>query len=328
MTTKKTRFSTSRRFQEEQRSAFDSVIDTLSERAPADLNDDDFEDLSDLSRGAAARLIERWMDIPYPVRLALVREMVNRFETDIEHHYDRALVAALYDEEVEVKLGAFEGLTDTTEQMLLRYLLDHLRSEPVATVRAAGARVVAQFVLEAELEQLPKEQIDQLRDLVLGMAEEDPDSEVRLQMLEAAGYFAKDPEVIDAIEQVWASGSHDSQVSALRAMGRQCDPRWLDVVLSQFQSDEPELRFEAARAAAFLGNQSIVPQLMTLTDDEDVEVQMAAIASLGAIGGETAINTLRALEQSESVAISDAAGAAVEEALLVTSVTRPPSSLW
>jgi HEAT repeat protein len=328
MTTKKTLFSTSRKLAAEQREAIDAVIDSLDDRVPTDISDDDFEEFSDLSRASADRLQERWLEISYPVRLALVREMVSRFETDIEHHYDRALIAALFDEEVDVKLSAFEGLTDTTDERLLTYLVERLPEEDSAPVRAAGSRVAGQFVLKAQLGDLEPGTTDRLREVVLGMLENDPDPDVRLYMLEAAGYFAEDPDVVDAIEDAWNSGSHDAQVSAVRAMGHQCDPRWLDIVLQQFRSDEPELRFEAARSAATVGNQNIVPQLIQLTDDEDVEVQMAAIASLGSLGGKEAIATLRALEESESPAIADAAGAAVEEALLATTVARPPSSLW
>lgn len=328
MTRKKTRIFTSRNQSEDDRLAIDTLVDSLADREPADVPDDVFEMLSDLSRPAADQLVERWTEIAYPLRLAIVREMVNRFETDIEHHYDRALVASLYDPEPDVKLVAFEGLTDSVEPRLLRYLLDTMPSEELATVRAAGARVIGQFVLEAELDKLDSADRDRVRDVVMTMVEDDPDHDVRLFMLEAAGYLAGEPEVIDAIHSAWDTGSHDDQVSALRAMGRQCDPRWLDTVVEQFRSDEPEIRYEAARAACTVGGQSIVPQLIDLTVDDDVEVQLAAIGSLGAIGGDAAVRALRDLGQSDSPAIADAADAALEEALLLTSVTRPPRTLW
>ena len=325
---KKTPLSTSCRLASEQRSAIDDLVESLAGRSAQDLTDDDLEDLSDLGVAAADQLIKRWSDISLPIRLALVREMVNRFESDIEHHYDRALVAALHDVDIDVKLGAFEGLTDTREPLLLDYLLNDLPSETLPSTRSAGARILGQFVLESELGRLDEGDSIRLRQTVLGLLSSDPDPEVRLHVLESAGYFADDQVVIDTITDSWSSGNHDEQVSALRAMAHQCDSRWLDIVLNQFRNDEPEIRFEAARAAGTVGNQSIVPQLVDLTSDDDVEVQMAAIASLGQIGGESAIAALRSLEQSESPAISDAAGAAVEEALLLQSVTRPPSSLW
>lgn len=106
MTTKKTRFSTSRSRASADREAIDAVIDDLVDRVPQNLTDEDFEDLSDLSRASADRLAERWLEFPLEIRTALVREMVNRFENDIEHHFDRALIAALSDDVVDIKLVA------------------------------------------------------------------------------------------------------------------------------------------------------------------------------------------------------------------------------
>lgn len=328
MTTKKTRFSTNRNRATEERAAIDTIIDGLRARTPDNLHDDDFEDLSDLSRAAASRLAERWHEIEYTVRLALVREMVNRFETSVEHHFDRALTAALSDPESDVRLLALEGLSDTNDSVLLNYLLQSIPQEQDAAVRAAEAEILGQYVLEAEMQRLDTGDVARLRELVLSLARTDPDRTVRLRMVETAGYFAGDPDVIKAIEDAWSSGEHESQVSALRAMGRQGDSRWVSIVVAQFQHDEPEIRFEAARSAGTIGGQSVVPRLIDLTEDDDVEVQMAAIASLGEIGGDLAVTALRNLEHSESMAIADAASAALEAALLLDNVTRPPSSLW
>lgn len=328
MTTKKTRFTTSRQRAAEDQNAIDRVIEGLAGRDPASITEEEIEQLSDLSRFAGSRLFGRWNEIDLPIRLALVREMVNRFETGTEYHFDRALIASLADSEVDVKLLAFEGLTDTTDLSLLEWLVGHLPDEPATTVRAAGLRIAGQFVLAAELGTLDTQQAEKIQHLVLSIMENDPDPEVRLQGLEAAAYISGHPQVIAAIDNAYLSPSHDDQVSAIRAMGRQGDPRWSGIILNQFRSDEPELRFEAARAAATVGSQAIVPQLVDLTDDEDAEVQMAAIETLGTIGGDVAVNILRQLEQSESPAVAEAAGAALEEALLSASPARPPDPLW
>ncbi|HEX2281167.1 MAG TPA: HEAT repeat domain-containing protein [Thermomicrobiales bacterium] len=328
MTTKKTRFTINHERSSRQRDEVDALIEELKSSTPATLSDEHYELLSDLSRPASDRLAERWMEIDYPVRLGIVQEMVRRFETDIEHHYDRALTAALADTESDVKLLAFEGLTDSNDQGLLAYLITRLPQEEDGAVRAAGAKIFGQFVLESELNRLPGDESDSVRDTVVSMASRDTDRRVRLQSLESAAFLSDNDVIVRLIDDAWRSGSHDAQVSALRAMGRQCDPRWMETVVNEFASDEPEVRFEAARAAGNLGGQRIVPQLIDLTEDDDVEVQMAAIAALGAIGGDIAVTALRNLEHSESVAIADAASAALEEAVLADSATRPPNSLW
>ncbi len=328
MATKKTRFSTSRSRATEDRASIDAVLDALATKTPDDLTSEDYEGLSDLSRPAAERLAERWSEIPLPLRLELVQLMVSMRESEIEHHFDRALVVALGDDISDVKLAAFEGLTDTTLPSLLDYLLEQLPDEPDAAVRASGVEVMGQFALQAELNKLDESTVDRLRNVLLSLAEDDETATVRLRAVESAAFLAGDPEVIDAIEDLWESGHHEAQVSALRAMGRQSDPRWSDLVMAQFQSDEPEIRFEAARAIGTLGSQRVVPRILDLVDDEDVEVQMAAIASLGMIGGPDALRALRNLEQSDSVAIADAASAALDEAMLLDNPARPPSSLW
>lgn len=328
MTPKKTRFSTTRQRATEEREAIDRVIAGLAGRDPGSLSEEEIEQFSDLSRSACARLSSRWNEIDLPVRLALVREMVSRFETTTEYHFDRALIASLSDEEVDVKLLALEGLTDTTDPGLLEWLVSSLPSEPSAVVRAAAIQVAGQFILASELGSLKEELAVRIQQLVLSVMKNDPDAEVRLQGLESAAYLSGHPEVIAAIDDAWLSPSHDDQVSALRAMGRQGDPRWSGIIMNQFRSNEPELRFEAARAAATVGSQAMVPQLVELTNDEDAEVRMAAIESLGSIGGEVAVSVLRELEQSDSPDVADAAGAALEEALLSTTPTRAPRQLW
>lgn len=328
MATKKTRFSTSRNRAIEERAAIDIVIDGLSDRQTNDVSSDDLESLSDLSRPAAERLAKRWLDIPHPVRTRLVNRMVSLFETDIEHHFDEALVVALDDIDDDIKLVAFGGLTDTTVSSLLHYLTHRLPSESNPTVRAAGAEVSGQFALQSELNALDGQSKVLIRDTLYSFMDSDESEVVRLRALESAGYLVGEESVVQAIEAAWESGRHDAQVSALRAMGRQSDPRWLSLVLSEFANDEPEIRFEAVRAAGALGGQHIVPRIIDLTGDEDVEVQTAAIASLGMLGGDVALRALRHLERSESVAISDAAGAALDEALLVDNAARPPNALW
>lgn len=328
MTTKKTRFSINHDRSSQQCDEIDNAVDSLKVSDPGELSEEYLELLSDLGRPAAQRLAERWMEIEHPVRLDVVQELVNRFESDIEHHYDRALVAALVDESADVKLRAFDGLTDTSDRGLLSYLLNRLPAESDARVRAAGALVFGQFVLESELEKLPDDDARRVCDVVVSLASHDPEAEVRRRALESAGYLADHRNVTQLITDAWQSGQHEAQVSALRAMGRQSDPRWLDIILEEFVSDEPELRFEAARAAGTVGGQRVAARLIDLTEDDDVEVQTAAIESLGAIGGDVAINALRNLEHSESIAISDAASAALEDALLAHSTTRPPNTLW
>ncbi|HYI15617.1 MAG TPA: HEAT repeat domain-containing protein, partial [Thermomicrobiales bacterium] len=162
-----------------------------------------------------------------------------------------------------------------------------------------------------------------LRVTLLRVLENDVSPEVRRRALESAGYLADDPDVVRQIEDAYESGIHALRVSALHAMGRQADTRWLDIVHHELTSDEPELRFEAVTATGTIGDERSVVELIDRLRDDDVEVQMAAIAALGAIGGRLAISALRKLTEDDSPAIVDAADDALEEALLTSNPLRP-----
>jgi HEAT repeat protein len=281
------------------------------------------EGLSDLDRAAAAYLTERWPELPLDTRQALVSTMCADAEQHIEHTYDRALLVALGDQSAEIRLSALEGLAELESQVFLEVLLRDIEREPDAGVRAAEAMALGRFALQCELDVLAPEFADRVREILLQLVEEDESTEVRRRALESAGYFAEDAEVIREIEHAYESEIHTMKVSALHAMGRQADSRWLDIVHDELTSDDPELRYEAVVATGSIADERSVVELIDWLRDDDVEVQLAAIASLGMIGGRLAISALRRLVEDDSPAIVDAAEAALEEAQLTSAPLRP-----
>jgi HEAT repeat protein len=281
------------------------------------------EPLSDLSRSDAAYLAERWPALPSATRIAAVHAMREDAEAQIEHNYDRALLVAVLDAEADTRLAAIEGLAELEAPAFCDLLLSIIDEEPDQRVRAAEAMALGRFALQCELGDLDDEVLERLRESLLRLLTSDPSPEVRRRALESAGYLAGDPAVVGQIEEAYESGDHALRVSALHAMGRQADTRWLDIVHHEFASDEPELRFEAVTAAGTIGDERSVVELIDRLRDDDVEVQMAAIAALGAIGGRLAISALRRLTEDDSEAIVDAAEDALEEAQLASNPLRP-----
>jgi HEAT repeat protein len=96
-------------------------------------------------------------------------------------------------------------------------------------------------------------------------------------------------------------------------MGFACDLVWLNTVLGEMESEDPEMRFEAAQAAGQLEDERAVPLLIGLTRDSDREVRLAAIAALGAIGGQAAREALMRLRRSGDDVLGEAADAALDE---------------
>jgi HEAT repeat protein len=272
----------------------------------------------------AAYLAERWPNLAQSTRLAVVEAMREDAETNIEHNYDRALLVALQDTEPEIRLAALEGLAELESSSFCDYLLAHVEAEPDDRVRASEAMALGRFSLLCELDELDEETANRVRSILVSLLDLDPSAEVRRRALESAGYLAGDPDIAERIDAAYESGNHAMQVSALHAMGRQADTRWLDTIHHEFSSDDPELRYEAVTAAGTIGSERSVVELIDRLRDDDVEVQFAAIAALGSIGGRLAISALRRLTEDDSTAIVDAAEAALEEAELTSNPLRPP----
>src|SRR4030043_471047 len=96
-------------------------------------------------------------------------------------------------------------------------------------------------------------------------------------------------------------------------MGRNCDSAWLATLITELNSSEAEIRYEAANACGELGAEEAVPHLLKLIKDEDRQVQEAAIEALGQIGGEQAKQALNKLAKNPESRIRQAAKSALEE---------------
>ena len=112
---------------------------------------------------------------------------------------------------------------------------------------------------------------------------------------------------------VYESDNRRLKTSAVHAMGRSCESRWLPLVLHEMRNDEPELRYEAAMAAGSLADEAVVPRLVELTGDADEEVAQASVLALGGIGGVDARRALQEIAAGDSPALSEAASAALAE---------------
>src|SRR5262249_52567290 len=116
---------------------------------------------------------------------------------------------------------------------------------------------------------------------------------VRRRALESVAVFGEAADVDSLIEEAYGHDDIATRASAVFAMGRTYDRKWLPILIAEFESNDPELRFEAARASGEIGHDDAVIGLSTLIKDEDTDVRQAAITALGAIGSQSAIRVLR-----------------------------------
>jgi HEAT repeat protein len=276
----------------------------------------DLRPLSGLDFAERDAFWQGWQAITPESRQKIAQAMVDLAEDNVDLDFNAPLLWLLEDEAAGIRAAAIEGLWENTSARLMRRLLQLLRADPAPDVRARAALALSRFAYQCALGELAEPEDGALRDgLFQAMRDEAQPLDVRRRSLESAGYFADDAEVQRRIELAYTGDEQLLRESALVAMGRSMQPRWLPAIGEALSHSSPALRYEAARAAGEMaeGAQPLLPRLAPLLDDGDSEVALTAIWALGQIGGEAARRALRRAQKSADETRSQAAAEALEE---------------
>ena len=269
--------------------------------------------LSRLDGDQARALGGRWNDIDVRRRRRIVHELTELAEDNVDLDFDAVFMRGLGDDDSGVRLESVRGLWENETPELIDRLLQLLADDDNPAVRAEAALVLGRFVVLAEHKRVRERHFARIEKGLRGAVENPGEQqEVRARALESIG--AHDSTwVRQSISEAYESGVHQLKVSAVHAMGRSCESRWLPLLIKELGSDEAELRYEAAVAVGMVGDESVIPNLVPLLEDEDEQARQAAMVSLGEVGGPEAREVLLRMLDSESKATRDAAAAALAE---------------
>jgi HEAT repeat protein len=292
-----------------------------------DLSQTQVARLSDLSRNNARVLAAAWESIPEENRIDLVRRFDELSEERVDLNFGRALRVALNDRSAVVRQLAVAGLWEDESSELLDRLRDILQNDESPDVRAQAAAALERFSSKAVVGSLDESVASDLRDSLRRSAiDAGAPYAVQRRALESLGPYAADPEISSLIGEAFNSEDHGLQCSALYAMGRSQDARWLPTILVQLESEDPEIRFEAARAAGLLGSADALPVLLQAARDEDAEVRHVAIGSISQIGGRGAVRALERLAEDAGEADLELIQSAIDDVNTLIEPLQPASS--
>ena len=245
-------------------------------------------------------------------RRVVVTTMVEQAEENLELDFTSIFRHLLKDEDDHLVQLGIEGLWEQEDRWLVAELVDLLRSERGARVRAASAVALGRFPLLAlEGKISPQDSALIYRVLMDFLEDEIEDLEVRRRCLEAAAPFNTE-EVRDYIRWAFDEEDQDLRSSSIYAMGRTGELTWLPALLQELESSDAAVRYETAHACGELADQQATPHLIELLRDEDPEVRLASIAALGKIGGTEARRALIDCVRDGDAAMSEAAHAEME----------------
>ena len=294
---------------------FNTALDALTAGDKSGSDSTIFYGLSGLQPEDIERLRPIWESLPSSYRRRLMRGLVDITETNFELDYGAFARFGLHDDDPGVREAAIEVLWEDETLDLMGRLIDIARSDEAREVRAAAASALGRFILAGELGDLPEDETVKAQEAVIAILNNTAeDVDVRRRALEAIANCGH--EIVEgAIHNAYNGDDRRMQISAVFAMGRTCDERWSDQVIRELDSDDSEMRYEAARSAGELELEEAIPHLSRLAFDEDVEVKDVAISSLGEIGGKEAARVLNLLARDARVSGDQDLVNAIDEAL-------------
>lgn len=250
---------------------------------------------SDIDPASLGLLMQAWPQVRPARKRALLKQLEAALGEDTLVSYDDLARALLDDPEASTRRSAIRLLAECDDPKLVPAYVRMLESDEDPTTRAEAATALGHFVMLGELEEIPQKTHHQAEEALLHAANSQTDENVGRAAVEALGFSSRS-EASPLIEAAFRRNDHAWRASALLAMGRSNDDRWLEQVIGMLLSENPRERLAAVQAAGELGLEPARPLLIRLLDDEENDgITAAAIWALSQIGGEDARTYLESL---------------------------------
>ena len=264
---------------------FQKVLDALLNESK-DISRRYLTEFSDIDPASLKLLQETWPRVGLKRKLLLLDRLNTLANEDTLVCFDDLGRALLTDDEPQVRIRAMRLLVECEDTKLVPLYITLLTKDSDATVRAEAATMLGIFVQLGEFENIPGDVHHRIEDVLLEVLNGEDEAFVRRRALEALGFSSR-AEVPVLIESAFNRQDPDWQASAIFAMGRSNDERWVDKVLRSMVSDDSHIRLAAVQASGELGLAAARPLLLNLLEEEsDEAIAGAAIWSLSQIGGE------------------------------------------
>ena len=276
-------------------------------------NKSDLVHLSDMSEDDLASFTQEWVKVGRVRRQAIISQLVHLGGENYKLDFSKVFRYCLDDADSGIRSGAIAGLSEEEDEMFISSLIRFIKEDTVEEVRWTAIKALGKFAILGELGKLSVSRRDEIYNTLWSLLQDknEPFS-VRGKALEAVAAFHV-PQVIKLIEEAYNSPESFHRISALRAMGRNCDLLWLDTLIKEIDNNDIEIRCAAISACGEINADEAVPILIDLTGDSNVRVREAAIKSLGEIGGQEARKTLNNLVRNSKGRTKQAAVSAIKE---------------
>jgi HEAT repeat protein len=269
--------------------------------------------LSDMGAADIKNFRQVWKTIEPKRRREIIMRLNELASDSVELNFDNIFLSSIRDPEADVRSEAINGLWENEQPALIPLLIDLFNNDPEEKVQATAAQALGRFALMAEINSIaPKYAIQVGQALLDVFNDRNKSVEVRRRALEAVSPLTTE-QVKIAIKTAYESLDERLKISAVYAMGKNCDTKWLPFVLKELKNSDAEIRYEAVTACGEIADEDIMQYLIPAANDEDIDVQLAVIQALGKIGGNEAKLYLQKHADEPNEALRDAIETALKE---------------
>ena len=245
-------------------------------------------ELSGISGKELGNFSDTWRTFKSAAKVGILTRLTELAENDVQLDFTPVCKLSLSDPEPIVRKAALDGLWEVQDRTFIQPLIEILINDTDSDVKSSAAIALSSFAQMSQNGKLINRDSAKIFDALIQTIENDKETDkVLSRTLEALGYFS-DQRVDHTINQFHHDKNPLLRRSAIFAMGRNANQKWLDMILDDFSDKNPAIRFEALNAVGFLGDESTVPYVIPFTKDPDIQIKLAALTSLGHIGGELA----------------------------------------
>ncbi len=262
-----------------------------------------------------------WKTIELKRRREIITRLIELQTDSVELNFDSIFKICLVDPDADIRSEAINGLWENEDPSLISSFIDLLNNDPSEKVQAAAATALGRFAFMAELGSITPKYGNLVGHILLSVtADKSKSIEVRRRALEAVAALSTQ-QVKTAINDAYESRDERLSISAVYAMGRNCDTNWMSILLKELKSSDAEMRYEAVCSCGEIGGEDIVQYLLPVANDNDIDVRMAVIQALGKIGGNEAKQYLQRNANDSNEAIRDAIEQALNEISILDDMT-------
>ncbi len=277
--------------------------------------------LSDMAAADIKNFRQVWKTIETKRRCEIITRLTELSTDSVELNFDNIFLSCLRDPDADVRSAAIDGLWENEEPALIPLLIDLLNNDLSEKVQATAAQALGRFALMAEINSIaPKYAIQVGQALLDVFNDRNKPVEVRRRALEAVSPLTTE-QVKNAIKTAYESRDERLVISAVYAMGKNCDTRWLPFIIKELKNSDAEIRYEAVTACGEIGDEDIMQYLIPAANDEDIDVHLAVIQALGKIGGNEAKQYLKKNANDPNEAVKEAIETALNEISILDNMT-------